>query len=75
MAALLIVISAALLSIGYAIGHIVSNRKLQNQLAGAKEELERTKEQHKEDIANVITVTKFHFAKQRTAAEHMHGEN
>ena len=25
--------------------------------------------------SHVIAVTKFHLAKQRTAAEHMHGEN
>ena len=75
MIALLFTAGAALFAIGYGVGHLRATRKLKKELAGAHDELERTKEQHKEDIANVITVTRFHFAKERTTREHMHGEN
>jgi hypothetical protein len=44
MTTTLIASGVLLLGLGYAIGHVVGTRKLKKHLAGAKEEIERAKD-------------------------------
>lgn len=72
----------AIFGLGYGIGTSLATCKLEQELSRLRADLDRERcdhhkatEQHRKDIENTITVTKFFYAKKRTAAEHMHGRN
>jgi uncharacterized protein YicC (UPF0701 family) len=82
IAALLIAGFAVVAGLAYGSGYSTARRRLEDTLGQIQNELEQVKaekremiEQHREDIQNTITVAKYHFAKKRTAAEHMHQWN
>ena len=82
IAALLITVFAVVVGLAYGVGYSTAHRRLEDTLGQIQDELEHVKaekrdmiEQHRKDIQNTITVAKYHFAKKRTAAEHMHQLN